>query len=198
MSFFWAICLRPQQLLSTLLCDFLSWGSSLWPVTRHCSRTRWTKAILLRGCREALTLVLHYIASSGCTAAAFYPLLVPLTGSGGWGLVPATYCDMLTKRTGTSRFREIHRKKENVRGGGKRLLHWKAAAAISSSLLLEKSQKVSSTLSDGLTSELTADTLLWLRPPSGVGQIVRAGPTEPQPLLFNNRIPQVQFECHVI
>lgn len=79
-----------------------------------------------------------------------------LTGNGGRGLVPATYCDMLTKRAGTSRFWKIHRKKEHV---GKKGFHterqrpWVLSAAL---CCWRKASQVSSTLSDGRMYELTA------------------------------------------
>lgn len=182
------MCLHPRQLLSVLLCNFLRWGwvcDLLLAVVADEMNRSYSAAGCLGGVNTSTPL--HLLV---CLHCGLLSLSCLLTGSGGWGLVPATYCDMLTKRAGTSRFREIHRKKEHV--GRKRLLHWKEAeAAISSSLLLEKGQQVSSTLSDGRPP-----------PPSGVGQIAGAGLTEPWPLLFNNRITKsllkLVFECHVI
>lgn len=108
----------------------------------------------------------------------------PLTGSGGWGLLPATYCDMLTKQAGTSRFRKICRKKEHAEGKKKKkkafyserqrprllsaaLCCWRKASRFPPLYLM-----------DGRPS------LLQSSPASGVGLIARAGPTKPQLLHF--------------
>lgn len=66
-------------------------------------------------------------------------------------------------------------------------------AAISKSLLLEKSQQVSSTLSDGQTSELTAAAASIWGQSWGQGQ-----PNHAPNSLFNNKsFLKLQFENHV-
>lgn len=199
---FFHLCLHPrshpQQLLSALLCNF---PGEVESATCYLSsqRMRWTEAILLQGVvcvcvGGGLTLLLHYISSSGCNAA-FCPRLVRWQEVAVWGLVPATYCDMLTKRAGTSRFREIHRKKEDV-AGKKRLLHWKMAAvvaAISSSLL--PAAFLYFYLMGRRTSSLQPPPP---PPPSGVGQIARVGLTKPLPTTGSQSPLRRLFECHVI
>lgn len=103
-----------------------------------------------------LTLLLHYISASGCTAA-FCPRLVRWQDVvvGGWYLPRTVTCSQ--SKQGQADFRRFTERKNMRRKN--RLLHWKTAtvaAAISSSLLLEKSQQVSSTLSDWQTYELNA------------------------------------------
>lgn len=99
------MCLHPlpdlQQLLSALFCNFPQWRTSLRPVTRHCGGRCEPELFTCRVNTSSTTL--HLLVWLHCG------LLSPsclLTGSGSWGLVSATYCDMLTKRAGTSTFGE--------------------------------------------------------------------------------------------
>lgn len=97
-----------RQLVSAIFCNFLQQRSSLRPVTRHHSRRGEPKLFY---CRVNTSTPLHLLVWLHCSLLSSS---CPLTGSGSWGLVPATNCDMLTKRAGTSRFQKIHRKKELV------------------------------------------------------------------------------------
>lgn len=146
---------RPRQLLSALFCNF---PSEVESVTCYSSprRTSWTEAILPQGA-GGLTLLLHYISSSGC-AAAFCPRLVcwQEVAVGGWYLPHTVTCSQ--SKRGQADFVRFTERKTMWE---KWFLHWKMAAsvaAISSSLLLEKSQQVSCTLSDGQTAAICGQT----------------------------------------
>ncbi len=160
---------HPQQLLLALSSNLLGPVQSVWPATHPHSGRGEPKLFCCRVLGR-LTLLLRYISLSSLHCDLL-SLSRPLTGSGGWGLVPATYCDMFTKRAGTSRFQEIHRKKGNV--SGKRgfycerwrplllsaaLCCWRKASRFPPLYLMERS-----------TSSLQP-----LLPPSGVGQIFGA------------------------
>lgn len=117
-----------------------------------------------------------------------------LTGSGGWGLVPATGCDMLTKRAGTRRFWEIHRKKENVEGKKKVVFF----------LYSRERRRQTRPLSAALCWRRKGSRFppLYLMdrptvsqqppPPSVAGQINGVGPTRPQATPFKHQ------DCEVL
>lgn len=102
------LCLIPSSFCRLYFVIF-PLRSSLRPAARCCSGRGEPKHGVGGGVNTSTPLHLPVWLHCGLLS-----LSCPLTGSGGQGLVPVTYCDMLTKQAGTSRFGEIHGKKEDV------------------------------------------------------------------------------------
>lgn len=172
-----------RQLVSAIFCNFLQQRSSLRPVTCHHSRRGEPKLFY---CRVNTSTPLHLLVWLHCSLLSSS---CPLTGSGSWGLVPATNCDMLTKRAGTSRFQKIHRKKEHVGGKGGFYTERRVSAGLCCGT--KASRFPPFYLMDGCLSSLK---LLPFR----VGQISKAGhSTGSQNILFNCSFKWQHHSCSV-